>query len=131
MSRPGTRARKQATYADLEALPDRYVGEILDGDLYASPRPRLRHLMAATRLTSRLAPPFDEGSGGPGGCWILMEPELHLGDDVVVPDLAGWRRERLPVVPDAAHLELAPDWACEVLSPSTERVDRGFFKVMS
>jgi Uma2 family endonuclease len=125
MSHPGARASRPATYADLEALSDRYVGEILAGDLYASPRPRLRHAMAATRLTFRLGPPFDEGSGGPGGWWILIEPELHFGEDVVVPDLAGWRRQRLPAVPDAPYLELAPDWVCEILSPSTERIDRG------
>jgi Uma2 family endonuclease len=125
MSHTGARARRSATYAELQALSDRYVGEILAGDLYATPRPRLRHAVAATRLTSRIAPPFDEGSGGPGGWWILIEPELHFGDDVVVPDLAGWKRERLPVVPDEPHLELAPDWVCEILSPSTERIDRG------
>jgi Uma2 family endonuclease len=71
------------------------------------------------------APSFDEGSGGPGGYWILIEPELHFGEDIVVPDRAAWRRERLPVVPDAAYLELAPDWVCEIVSPSTERIDRG------
>ena len=119
------RARKRATYADIEALPDHVVGEILAGNLYASPRPRFRHARAAGWLDRRLGPPFDEGSGGPGGWWILIEPELHLGEDVVVPDLAGWRRERLPVFPDVAHLELAPDWICEILSPSTERIDRG------
>jgi Uma2 family endonuclease len=119
------RARKRATYADIEALPDHVVGEILAGDLYASPRPRLRHAQATGWVDRRLGPPFHEGRGGPGGWWILIEPELHLGEDVVVPDLAGWRRERLPVIPDAAYLELAPDWVCETLSPSTERIDRG------
>jgi Uma2 family endonuclease len=69
--------------------------------------------------------PFDDGIDGPGGWWILIEPELHFGEDYVVPDLAGWRRERLPVVPDEAHLELAPDWICEIISQSTERIDRG------
>lgn len=125
MSHSGARATRRATYADLEALPEQCVGEILLGDLYASPRPRLRHAQAAGWLDRRLGPPFDEGSGGPGGWWILIEPELHFGDDVVVPDLAGWRRERLPEVPDASHLELAPDWLCEIISPSTERIDRG------
>ena len=125
MSQTKARVPKRATYADVEALPDHVVGEILDGELYASPRPRLRHAMAATRLTGRLSPPFDDGRGGPGGWWLLIEPELHLGEDIVVPDLAGWRRERLPDVPDEPHLELAPDWVCEILSPSTERIDRG------
>ncbi len=125
MSHAGARARKRATYADLEALPDRLVGEIMDGDLYATPRPRLRHARAAVWLDRRLGLPFDDGIGGPGGWWILIEPELHFGEDYVVPDLAGWRRERLPVVPDEAHLELAPDWICEIISQSTERIDRG------
>jgi Uma2 family endonuclease len=119
------RARKQATYGDIEALSDRFVGEILAGDLYASPRPRLRHAEAIGWVGWRLGPPFHEGSGGPGGWRILIEPELRLGDDYLVPDLAGWRRERLPVIPDEARLELAPDWVCEILSPSTERIDRG------
>ena len=80
--------------------------------------------MTSSRL-GRLLGPFDEDPGGPGGWWILDEPELHFGDQVVVPDLAGWRRERLPAVPEEAHFSLAPDWVCEVLSPSTERIDRG------
>lgn len=125
MSHQGVRAPRPATYADIEALSDRFVGEILDGELYASPRPRLRHSQATGWLDRRIGPPFHEGSGGPGGWWILIEPELRLGEDYVVPDLAGWRRERLPAIPDAARLELAPDWVCEILSPSTERIDRG------
>jgi Uma2 family endonuclease len=56
--------------------------------------------------------------------WILDEPELHLGTHVVVPDVAGWRRERMPVLPDEAFFAIVPDWVCEVLSPSTERIDR-------
>ncbi len=125
MSQARAGARTAATYADIEALSDRFIGEILDGDLYVSPRPRLGHARAAVWLDRRLGPPFDDGIGGPGGWWILIEPELHFGDDYVVPDLAGWRRERLPAVPDLPHLELAPDWVCEILSPSTERIDRG------
>ncbi|MBI4954128.1 MAG: Uma2 family endonuclease [Myxococcales bacterium] len=116
-------ARRAATYADLDTLPGHLVGEILHGVLHALPRPRIRHARAATRLGSHLGPPFDEGVGGPGGWVFLDEPELHLGDDVVVPDLAGWRREHLPELPDAAFLTLAPDWACEVLSPATRALD--------
>ena len=89
MRQTKARVPKRATYADVEPLPDHVVGEILDGELYASRRPRLRHAMAATRLTGRLSPPFDDGRGGPGGWWLLIEPELHLGEDIVVPDLAG------------------------------------------
>jgi Uma2 family endonuclease len=100
------------------------VGEILDGELHTSPRPSASHALAASTLQSDLGTPFQRGRGGPGGWWILSEPELHLGEDVAVPDLAGWRRDRLPSIPDAPFLTLAPDWACEVVSPSTERIDR-------
>lgn len=114
-----------ATYVDLERLPGHVVGEILHGVLYAHPRPAARHARASTALGEELGPPFNRGRGGPGGWVILDEPELHLGADVVVPDLAGWRRERMPELPDVAAFELPPDWACEVLSPSTSAVDRG------
>jgi len=105
-------------------VPDHLVAEILDGELYASPRPALRHALASSALGSELGTPFQRGRGGPGGWWILDEPELHFGEDVVVPDLAGWRRERLPQLPDSASISLAPDWVCEAVSPSTERIDR-------
>jgi Uma2 family endonuclease len=114
-----------ATYADLEALPSNLVGEIVSGRLIASPRPSPRHARSSSALGGMLAPPYFFGRGGPGGWWILDEPELHLGQDVLVPDLAGWRRERLPRLPETAYIDLVPDWACEVLSPSTERLDRG------
>lgn len=116
-------AKKNANYADLEALPGSMVGEILFGVLHAFPRPRSRHARASTRLTGRLLPPFDEGEGGPGGWIILDEPELHLGEDVVVPDLAGWRRENMAEMPDVVGFTTPPDWACEVLSPSTRKID--------
>lgn len=119
----GDAAKKEATYADLEALPENMVGEILFGVLHAFPRPRLRHARVGSRLGSHLGPPFDHRGGKPGGWILLDEPELHLGRDVVVPDLGGWRRERLPELPNAPALELAPDWVCEVLSPSTRSVD--------
>lgn len=117
--------RKGATYADLEALPSNVVGEIVAGVLHANPRPALPHAAAATALSEELGPPFKRGRGGPGGWIILYEPELHLGADVLVPDLAGWRRERMPEIPDAAFATVAPDWVCEVLSPSTHGLDRG------
>ncbi len=117
--------RRPATYDDLLAVPDHLVAEILDGELHTSPRPAPRHAVANSGLGADLGGPFDRGRGGPGGWWILDEPELHLGDDVVVPDLAGWRRTRLPEMPGEAFFTLAPDWVCETLSPSTERIDRG------
>ena len=116
--------KKAATYADLEALPENVVGEIIDGELYASPRPAMPHAVAHSALGEELGPPFKRGRGGPGGWMILYEPELHFRANVVVPDLAGWRRERLPEVPDAPWLTLAPDWLCECLSPSTKKLDR-------
>ena len=120
------RARaKPATYADLEALDPNLVGEIVAGVLYANPRPALPHATAATTLGEELGPPFRRGRGGPGGWVFLDEPELHFQSDVVVPDIAGWRRERLPELPSSAFLTIAPDWLCEVLSPSTEAIDRG------
>ena len=111
-------------YDQLEALPDNQVGEIVDGVLYASPRPATPHARAASQVSFSLGPPFDRGVGGPGGWLILMEPEWWTGENVVVPDLAGWRRERMPRDPTTAHIDLAPDWVCEVLSPSTARLDR-------
>ena len=101
------------------------MAEILDGELYATPRPAPRHADASSGLGGALRGPFDRGRGGPGGWRILFEPELHLGSDVLVPDLAGWRRVRLPALPDQAFFSLAPDWICEVVSPSTAAMDRG------
>ena len=117
--------KKGATYEDLRDVPDNFVAEMFDGDLYASPRPAIRHAHAAAVLGGKLMEPFHNGRNGPGGWVILDEPELHFGNDVLVPDLAGWRRERLPEAPDEAYITLAPDWICEVLSPSTEPLDRG------
>ena len=118
-------ATRRATYADLEAVPEHLVAEIVDGVLETHPRPRPRHVTAAQDLGTLLGGPFRYGRGGPGG-WIFMgEPELHLGPHVVVPDLAGWRREQMPVEIETAYIETPPDWVCEILSPSTARLDRG------
>jgi len=117
--------KKGATYDDLREVPDHFVAEMFDGDLYATPRPALPHTRAATALGVELGGPFDRGRNGPGGWVFLDEPELHFGNDVLVPDLAGWRRGRLPAVPADAYMTLAPDWVCEVLSASTETLDRG------
>jgi Uma2 family endonuclease len=116
--------RKPASYQDLADLPEHLIGEIIDGELHAQPRPAPRHARASSLLGGKLTGPYDEGHGGPGGWWILDEPELHLSQHVLVPDLAGWRRARLPRLPDAAWFELAPDWVCEVLSPGTAGKDR-------
>jgi len=121
-----------ATLADLEALPENLLGEIIDGVLYTFPRPRPAHANVALTLGSDLHSPFQRGRGGPGGWWILVEPGIELpGSPEVVPDLAGWRRERLPVLPHERSINLAPDWVCEVLSPSTrghdQRIKRPFY----
>ncbi|PTL81451.1 Uma2 family endonuclease [Vitiosangium sp. GDMCC 1.1324] len=120
------RSRRDALYAELEKLSPNVTGEIVGGELYVSPRPRPRHARATVRL-AQILEPFDRDSGGegPGGWVILFEPELHLGNEVLVPDLAAWRRERMPVLPEEVGIELAPDWVCEVLSPSTAALDRG------
>jgi Uma2 family endonuclease len=117
-------ARRRATYDDVLAAPPDRVAEILGGELRLAPRPALPHAAAATALGEELGPPFKRGRGGPGGWILLDEPELHLGPDVLVPDLAGWRKARLPSVPAQAYLTLAPDWVCEVLSPATAKTDR-------
>ena len=126
--RPVPLVKRNATYDDLCALPDHMVAEIIDGDLFASPRPASPHALASSMLGAVLIAGFGGepgGAGVPGGWWILDEPELHFGQNVLVPDLAGWRRERMPTVPDVAGFQLAPDWVCEVISPSTGEIDRG------
>ena len=116
--------KSPATYEDLLRVPQHLVAEIINGDLHTNPRPAPRHADASSGLGGVLRNPFDRGRGGPGGWRILGEPELHLGADVLVPDLAGWRRERLPSLPSDAYFSVPPDWVCEVLSPSTASVDR-------
>jgi Uma2 family endonuclease len=131
MAHPAQRpAQRAATYADLLAVPEHLVAEILFGNLVTHPRPSPRHAVAGSALGSALGPPFQFGSGGPGGWVFMAEPELHLGPHVPVPDLAAWRRQRLPSLPDAAWIDVEPDWVCEILSPSTERYDRGDKRVI-
>ena len=115
----------KATYQDVLDAPPNMVAEVIDGTLHMQPRPAMRHAWASSGLGAKISPPFNYGDGGPGGWWIVFEPELHLGEDIVVPDLAGWRRETMPEYPDAAYCTIAPDWVCEVLSPSTRRIDLG------
>ena len=116
---------RRATYQDvLDAPPDK-VAEVVDGTLYIFDRPAFLHTLASSTLGRYIGTPFHDGRGGPGGWWILDEPQLHLGEDIVVPDIAGWRRERMPEFPDTAYTTLAPDWVCEVLSPSTRKLDLG------
>ena len=122
-SRQAPEARPRASYQDVLDAPAHRVAEIVDGVFYTNPRPAMPHATAAASLAIDLGPPFHFGRGGPGGWRIIVEPELHLGDDILVPDLAGWRRERMPNPPKTAYLTLAPDWVCEILSPSTRKLD--------
>ena len=120
-------AIRPATYEDLSLVPPEKVAEILAGELVVSPRPAAPHAQAASLLGSNVLEPFSRkpgGPGGPGGWIILFEPEIHLGEDVLVPDVAGWRRVRMPRVPNVPFFTLAPDWVCEVASPATRRIDR-------
>jgi Uma2 family endonuclease len=117
--------KKAATYADVLAAPPHMVAEVIHGELHLNPRPAKSHGAAASALGEELGPPFKRGKGGPGGWFILDEPELHLQADILVPDLAGWRIERMPaIVDDEPFFSLAPDWVCEVLSPRTAKYDR-------
>ncbi len=119
------RSKQRATYADLGRLPEHVTGEIINGELIATPRPASRHVLATSAVGADLFGRFHGPPGPGGGWWILDEPELHFGEDVLVPDLAGWRRERMPKIPDVPAFELPPDWLCEGISPSTVRIDRG------
>jgi Uma2 family endonuclease len=118
-------AAQRATYANLDALPEGTKAHLIDGVLFVPPRPSIAHQTAETALGSELEPPFRRGRGGPGGWIILVEPEIRIAGQAVAPDLAGWRRERMPEAPRAAYATVAPDWICEVLSPSTVAHDRG------
>jgi Uma2 family endonuclease len=117
------RPARPATYQDVLDAPPNMVAELVHGSLHVHPRPAPRHAVAGSALGMELGGPFDRGRGGPGGWLILDQPELHNSGDVLVPDLAGWRRERIPRLPDTAWFETAPDWVCEILSPGTRRLD--------
>jgi Uma2 family endonuclease len=116
---------RDASYQNVVDAPELLIAELIDGDMYAWPRPAGPHARVSSALGMDLGTPYDRGRGGPGGWWILFEPELHLGEQVLVPDLAGWRRERMPELPVDHRFVVTPDWICEVISPSTERIDRG------
>ena len=115
---------RRATYQDVLDAPPHMVAEVVEGALYTHPRPAPLHALASSSLGAALGSPFQKSRGGPGSWWIIDQPELHLGEDILVPDLAGWRRERMPDFPDTAFATLAPDWVCEVLSRSTRNLDR-------
>lgn len=115
---------KRACYDDIKRLGPELIGELLAGELHTQPRPSNMHAVFTSGLGMDIGGAFHRGRGGPGGWFIIDEPEMHLGQDVVVPDMAGWRRNRLSKIPDEPHFSLAPDWVCEVISPGTARRDR-------
>jgi Uma2 family endonuclease len=117
-------AEKLASYQDIIDLPAHMTGEIVSGVLHAHPRPAPRHALAASALGADISAPYQFGRGGPGGWWILDEPEIHLGQNILVPDLAGWKKTKMPHLPETDWFETVPDWVCEILSPATERFDR-------
>ncbi|MGC8490690.1 MAG: Uma2 family endonuclease [Syntrophobacteraceae bacterium] len=122
MSEP---AKNRATYEDLYQIPENMTGEIIDGKLIATPRPARRHTLAASHLGGILIPPYHFGrGGGPGGWIIIIEPEIGLGEDILVPDLAGWKKERFPIEEEHNWISAAPDWVCEILSPKSFRTDK-------
>lgn len=115
--------RRRATYKDLLQVPDHLVAAVVNGELTTAARPASAHTRAASALTQDLGP-FDRSKGGPSSWSTLFKPELHLDSDILVPDLAGWRRERIPVLEDVPYFTQAPDWVCEIVSPSTAQTDR-------
>ncbi len=118
-------ARKKATYEDLYRIPENVTGEIINGELILTPRPSRKHGFCATALGTAVTAPYQFGqAGGPGGWVFIIEPEVGLGEDILVPDLAGWKRERFPVEEDHNWISVAPDWVCEILSPGTFRSDK-------
>ncbi len=119
----GNSVVKMASYDDLLDLPKNLVGEIIYGRLYTHPRPAPQHALAASSMGMEIGFPFQKNKGS-DGWWILDEPELHISEHILVPDLAGWRKQRMPTLPETSWFETVPDWVCEVLSPLTARVDR-------
>jgi Uma2 family endonuclease len=117
-------AEKVVTYEDLYSIPENSIGEIIDGELLVTPRPSPRHMNVVTALSEEIGPPYRRGRGGPGGWIFLSETEIRLGEDIVVPDLAGWRKERFPKELEYNWIAVPPDWICEVLSPGTFRHDK-------
>jgi Uma2 family endonuclease len=118
--------KETSLYEQLMNLPENVTGEIINGELYTFTRPAGPHVSASSVLGMDIGSAYHRGRGGPGGWWILVEPEIHFVRDseVLVPDIAGWRRERMPVLPQDHRFEVVPDWVCEVLSPSTYKKDR-------
>jgi Uma2 family endonuclease len=118
--------KQEDLYTQLLGLPENLVGEIINGQFHVQPRPAGPHALVSSSLEIDIGSAYHKGRGGPGGWWILVEPEVHFIRDieVLVPDIAGWRRERMPRMPEDQRFEVVPDWVCEVLSPTTAKKDR-------
>lgn len=122
MSEP---TRKIATYEDLYSVPENMIGEIIGGELIVTPRPSPKHMLSTSVLGGKIMPPYQFGEGGGSGGWVILdEVEIKLGDQLLVPELAGWRKERFPKNLDLNWIEVTPDWVCEILSPGTALRDR-------
>ena len=118
-------AKRKATYEDLYNIPENMTGEIIAGELIVTPRPSRKHGFCVTALGTAVTGQYQFGQGGgPGGWVIIIEPELGLGENIVVPDLAGWKRERFPFQEESNWISVVPNWICEILSPSTLRNDK-------
>jgi len=116
--------KTKTVYEQWLEVPETVVGEIIMGDLHMSPRPALKHGNASSSLLHELMGPYHKGKGGPGGWIIMREPEIHLAENIIVPDIGGWKRDRIPEITNETFFSVAPDWVCEVLSPSTAGFDR-------
>ncbi|MFH0824641.1 MAG: Uma2 family endonuclease [Pseudomonadota bacterium] len=122
MSEP---AKTRASYEDLYGIDENAIGQIIDGELIVSPRPSRGHAFAASMLTIGVGPAYGMGgTRGPGVWIILFEPEIKLSEDILVPDLAGWKEDRLPREEETNWISVSPDWVCEIISDSSIRVDR-------
>lgn len=124
-------ARKLATYDDLLALPEDARAELLAGEVIVQPSPTVRHQRINAKLGYRISGSFDDDDDddarGPGGWWIVHDVDIRLtAHDVVRPDLSGWRRARVPLLPESRPVDAVPDWICEILSPSNAKRDRGY-----
>jgi Uma2 family endonuclease len=118
-------AIKKAIYEDLFDIPENMTGEIIGGELIVTPRPSRRHRIVASSLGYEIGPPYHFGRGGGPGGWVIVDgPEIAFGENILVPDLAGWKKERFPIEEPHNWISVAPDWICEILSPSTAQVDR-------
>ena len=117
--------KKRAEYEDLYSIPENARGEIINGELVVTPRPSRQHTFTCSALDKEIGPPYQMGrGGGPGGWIIIVEPEISLRGDILVPDLAGWKKERFPYSEETNWISVPPNWVCEVLSPNTFRLDR-------